>query len=142
MTGYNHTLAGALIAVALPTPLTPIAAFASHFLLDAFPHFGNSDRFALGTPAFRRLLLLDGALCIFSLAFAIWLFPHLWWLIALCAFLSALPDFMWLLWRGKVRSLEWFFRFSSWIQWGERPWAYPLELFYAAIFTGWLLLLS
>lgn len=142
MTGYNHTLAGAIIAVTVPLPLMPLVAFVSHFVLDAFPHFGNHPGFALRTTRFKHLLLLDGSLCIGGVILAISLFPEYWWMIGIGTFLAALPDFMWLLWRGKVEWLNGFFRFAGWIQWGERPWAYPLEVGYALIFTAILLLLA
>ncbi len=41
MTGFNHAVTGALIAGAVGNPFLAIPlAFASHFVLDAIPHFG------------------------------------------------------------------------------------------------------
>jgi hypothetical protein len=40
MTLTNHLLAGAAISKFLPWPLAVPVAFASHFMLDALPHFG------------------------------------------------------------------------------------------------------
>lgn len=41
MTGLNHATTGALIAAAIVNPILAIPlAFASHFVLDATPHFG------------------------------------------------------------------------------------------------------
>ena len=141
MTGFNHTLAGCLIAVAVPAPLAPFVAFLSHFLLDATPHFGRDEEFKPYNHNFVMLLIFDGILCIASLAFSIWLFPHLWWLMIICSAASTLPDFMWIL-RGKVKWLNGFFAFASKIQWGERPWGWMLEIIYAVIFTTLLVFLS
>jgi hypothetical protein len=40
MTLTNHLLTGAAIAKLLPSPVAIPIAFASHFVLDALPHFG------------------------------------------------------------------------------------------------------
>lgn len=141
MTGFNHTLAGCLIAVIVPAPFAPFVALLSHFFFDAMPHFGRSEDFAPYNHNFIMLLILDGILCVAALIFSIWLFPHLWWLMIICSTTSTLPDFMWIL-RGKVHQLDGFFTFASKIQWGERPWGWMLEVIYAAIFTGLLISLS
>lgn len=141
MTGFNHTLAGCLIAVVVPAPLAPFAAFMSHFLLDATPHFGRDKEFVPYNHNFIMLLIFDGILCVAALAFSIWLFPHLWWLMIICSAASTLPDFMWIL-RGKVTWLNGFFAFASMIQWGERPWGWTLEIIYGTIFLSILVALS
>jgi hypothetical protein len=141
MTGYNHTLAGAIAAIALPAPIAPLAALVSHFIFDAFPHFGRHPVLKPYTSSFVSLLIVDGMLCILSLIFALALFPDKWIIILVCTFFSTLPDFLWLL-EGRVRSLEGFFKFASDIQWGERPWGWTLEIFYGIIFTTILVLLS
>lgn len=141
MTGYNHTLAGAIAAVALPAPLAPFAALISHFIFDAFPHFGRHDELKPYTSSFVSLLVVDGMLCILALIFALVLFPDKWILILLCTFLSTLPDFLWLL-EGRVPRLEGFFKFAADIQWGERPWGWILEIIYGVIFATILILLS
>ena len=134
MIGFNHTLAGAIIAVVTPAPLVPLVAFLSHFLLDMTPHFGKSKRFTPYTTEFKWLLVADATLCFTSLFFAWWLFPHLWFIIAIGAFFSTLPDFLWLF-RGKSKRFQWFFTFAEKIQWGERPWGWILELMYGVIFV-------
>lgn len=141
MTGFNHTLAGCIIAVIVPAPLAPIAAFLSHFFLDATPHFGRHRKTYPYTPEFKRLLIVDAVLCFTSLGFALWLFPHLWWLLIICSFTSTLPDFMWLL-KGRVRWLKGFFHFASVIQWGERPYGWIFELLYTLFFVAILLRLA
>ncbi len=44
MTGTNHIVTGAVIALAVKQPvLSVVLAFCSHFVLDALPHFGFSS---------------------------------------------------------------------------------------------------
>jgi len=139
--GFNHTLAGTIAAVILPAPIAPLIAFLSHFALDATPHFGRHKNIYPYSPGFIRLLVVDAVLCVISLGFSMWLFPHLWWLMIICSAASTLPDFMWLL-RGRVNWLKGFFRFASVIQWGERPYGWIFELAYALFFVIILLYLS
>lgn len=141
MTGFNHTLAGALAAVTLPAPLAPLVALVSHFVFDAFPHFGRHTELRPYTKSFIQLLGIDAVLCVMSLLLALMLFPDKWLLILACTFLSTLPDFLWLL-DGKVGWLKGFFSFASVIQWGERPWGWVLEIIYGTIFVATLIILS
>ncbi len=138
MLGFNHTLAGSIIAIITPAPLVPIVAFASHFLLDMTPHFGRSKRIYPYTPEFKILLVVDAILCISSLLFAIYLFPDKWFILSVGAFFSTLPDFMWLL-KDRVRKLKKFFYFAEVIQWGERPYGWIFDLIYAVLFIAVLL---
>lgn len=147
MTGFNHTLAGSIIAVLVPAPLVPLVAFVSHFVLDALPHFGRHPKITTINGKlsrnFKRLLVLDAILCFAALFFAWWLFPNKWLIITVGAFFSALPDFLWLLQpRAKSRLARAFFRFATIIQWGERPWGWVLEIVYAAYFALTLLYLA
>ena len=141
MTGFNHTLAGCVIAVMSPAPLAPLLAFSSHFVLDALPHFGRSARFRPYTREFKWLLVFDALLCFISLGLAIWVFPALWWLLIICALTATLPDFLWLF-NGKIAWLNGFYKFAGDIQWGERPWGWILELVYAVLFITTLYWLS
>jgi hypothetical protein len=141
MIGFNHTLAGAIIAVIIPAPFVPLVAFFSHFLLDMTPHFGRSKTFTPYTKEFKWLLIIDAILCFCSLFFAWWLFPEMWLIIAIGTFFSTLPDFLWLL-RGKSKKFQWFFTFAEKIQWGERPWGWILELAYGVVFVTVLISLQ
>lgn len=142
MTGFNHTLAGCVIAVVVPAPFAPFVAFISHFFLDAMPHFNFwHEPTAPFNTTFKRLVSIDAVLCLSSLGFSLWLFPHLWWLLILCAFTSTLPDFLWPL-EGKVHWLNGFLYFSKVIQWAERSYGWIYDLMYASIFVLILLHLS
>lgn len=135
MLGFNHVLAGSIVAVIVPAPIVPIAAFVSHFVLDLAPHFGNSNRVYPYTRPFKIWLIVDAILCFACLAFAITLFPEKWVIVSIGAFFGTLPDFLWLL---RHRWKAWFDRFldwAEWIQWGERPYGWILDVFYGFLFA-------
>jgi hypothetical protein len=138
MTGFNHVLVGMAIAVVVRNPIAaPIAAFLSHFILDALPHYGSDDDTVKWERRFIRLLFLDGVLCFTVLALGILLFPALWWLLALCAFMATLPDWLWLVhYKGGVQHI--FFDFHTKIQWGERPWGFWIEIPFSCLVVGLL----
>lgn len=132
MTATNHAITGAIIGALLPTPLAPIIALASHFLLDILPHFGNSDTVKPYTKSFILLLVIDALLCIGIVIFGWFFAPDKWLIMGVSAFCATAPDILWLL-EGKVRWLRGYFRFAKRIQWGEMPEGWTYELFYFAV---------
>ena len=145
MTATNHGLAGAAIAISLQEyPVIAITlAFASHFILDSFPHFGD-DNLDIHSRKFYTILGFDMALAVASTLALAWAWPHLWWLLILCAFLAASPDLAWLYYRylrphAKLDRLS---RFHSWIQWYQKPpgavteFAWYIVLFPALLILG------
>jgi hypothetical protein len=135
MTGYNHVAVGVLVAVIIKNPVVVVpVAFASHFVLDALPHFKYPEH---NSNKFLYLLAIDGALCSAIYIFALYKWPHQWLAITLGAFFAALPDFMWLFYYKKPLPKNWFYKFSAWIQWGERPWGMLIEIpvFALLVFT-------
>ncbi|MBC7708386.1 hypothetical protein H7Y63_04125 [Polaromonas sp.] len=140
MTVTNHLLTGAVIGKFLPLPLAIPAAFASHFILDALPHFGfksipnTKSRKAL----FISVLVLD---FILAVALSIWLISHGrtgQFLIGLVAYS---PDVVWLyhyVIKHNLGSLEppkgnRLTQFHFNIQKYERIWGSFVEMFYFAI---------
>lgn len=137
---------GAVIAIGLqryPAAAIAVAPF-SHFLLDALPHFGGD--FGHKSKQFFRILFADMTLAVASTLYIAYLYPHIWWLVILSAFLAASPDLMWL-WLEYIRPTPqkkwpWYARFHSWIQWSQtRPGfiveiAWLLVLFPALIIMG------
>lgn len=120
MTGFNHVLAGVTIAVTVQQPvLAPLLALASHFVLDAIPHFGH-PRFETWGRDLHRLILFDGAMCLTVLTISLMLFPHLQALIILCAGMAILPDLLWLFYY-KYDLRHKFFEFHQGIQRYEKP---------------------
>ena len=106
MTLTAHAIVGAGIVSAMPAhPLLGICvAFASHFVLDAIPHYDYQIRSSsinpkIGAPMkFDRTLLLDffsiGSDFVLGVLLALFLFatPATLWLIATAAFAGTLPD--------------------------------------------------
>lgn len=98
MTATNHALTGAIIGLAVHNPWLAIpAAFVSHFILDATPHFDprGDERKNYQSRWFHVMLGLEVVLCgalVFSLAIV---HPAFWLLAAICAFVAASPDLMW-----------------------------------------------
>jgi len=103
----THAIVGGAIASLAPThPLfAVVAGFASHFAIDAIPHWDYPlQSIAVGKGADNRGLRLNGALltdltviaadACAGLALALWLFatPASLWVIALGAIAAMLPD--------------------------------------------------
>lgn len=145
MTVTNHALTGGLVAVLIANPAAALPlAFASHFLLDSLPHFGNHPKMGIGTDLFRRYLFLDIALML-TVAFVMALmFSHVWWLVLLCAALAVSPDLMWYPhWRaarkGEAKQPGPVARFHKKIQWAEIPEGWKIELAYFVVTAAFLL---
>jgi hypothetical protein len=129
MTATNHALTGAIIGLTIGNPLIAIPlAIASHFVMDAIPHFGTEG----DVPSFLRknsfLLLLvgDAALCGLLVLLLVLLRPENWLLASFCAFFATSPDLLWINQYLKARAhKEWkpglIARFSIWTQWFQRP---------------------
>lgn len=144
MTATNHMLTGGVIAVAVKQPALVIPlAFASHFVLDALPHFGHTSGnvFEKGSHVFMKLsLLMDAAA---SIVVLVWLGTLNSRLPLLASIIAYTPDITWLprLFkdiRGHTWQGNWFTRFHQRIQRYEYPWAVTVELIW---FTGCVVLL-
>lgn len=140
MTATNHALTGTVIGLAVGQPIIALpAAFLSHFLCDALPHYGSSKppEKVLKTSGFRNYLATDAGLCgLIVLTLAVTR-PEHWLLAAFCAFAAASPDFLWINKYVKLRSgREWrpnlFSRFAGRIQWFQRPIGAVFEVVWAA----------
>lgn len=142
MLGFNHALSGSIIAVITPAPMVPVVAFVSHYLLDLTPHYGNDPR--LESPkAFKKLLAIDGVLCIGSVIFAIWLFPAQWFMIGVGAFFAVLPDLFWVFLKHRIsKSFDKFLDWAGRIQWGERPYGWIFDATYGLLFVLFLISLG
>lgn len=136
MVATNHALTGALIGLTVSNPLVAVvAAFFSHFVLDAIPHFGMGKNF-VNTKAFKIMLSVDASLCIALVGALFWLHHSYWLVPAICAFAATSPD----LWHirsfqrslsGKVYEPGLIARFSAKIQWFERPIGAVIEAVWA-----------
>lgn len=127
MIGFNHALAGTVIAATVSPAYVPFIALVSHFLMDALPHFGKSEVFKPYAKPFKVLLMFDAILCFSILGAAWWLFPEKWAVMTIGIFFATLPDFLWLI-EGKLSWLSPYFTFAKRIQNRESPegWTYEV----------------
>jgi hypothetical protein len=140
MMATNHALTGTLIALAVGIPAIALpAAFASHFVCDAIPHFDSSmeSNAWLKSRKFTGLLIVDGSLCILLVAVLAIKQPEHWLLATVCAFLAASPDLFWInrwlkLKRGKLWYPNLFSKFAGWVQWKTGPFGVLTEAAWCA----------
>lgn len=137
MTGVNHALTGALIGGVISQPLIAIPlAFASHFVCDALPHFGQDP--GKRNWKFKSVLAFDGLALLIGLVVALATenyFP------ALTALIAISPDFVWIaryIFKEKWGSVdpEPKNKFSQWhssIQKYETEWGITVEIPYFLI---------
>lgn len=141
MTATNHALTGAFIGLTIGNPLLAIPlAVASHFLLDALPHFG-SKHLQAESKRFIYYLAIEAGMCAAIVVTLIWLQPINFVVAAICAFVATSPDFMWIndfiraQHRKPVRTSEnWLVRLHSHIQWYQKEPGALVEL-------GWALMM-
>ena len=133
MTGSNHIVAGALIAAVIPQPLIALPlAFASHFVLDALPHFGDTEHHTWLHKKFHYILVFDALISTaFILALVVFQ-PEYWVLLIASGLLAVSPDALWLPYyldelKGISREHSKLAKLFKWIQWGERPWGLYIE---------------
>ncbi len=97
MTATNHALTGAIIGLSLSNPYLAIPlAFASHFALDALPHFTfrGSIKEVLRSKKFLISLIIDVVLCFTLAGLLIATQPPNWKLGVVCAFTACSPDLL------------------------------------------------
>ncbi|HVX58584.1 MAG TPA: hypothetical protein VG964_02505 [Candidatus Saccharimonadales bacterium] len=129
MTATNHSLTGAVVALAISQPLLAVPlALLSHFAVDVIPHF---DMGASKSGLFKKIASVDTvAAAIFTLGLPFLLNNHRSaWQIFACMLVAMSPDFIWG-WRYfRFRSLEGvinepmslFSAVHKKIQWSETP---------------------
>lgn len=131
MTAINHALTGAFIGLVVGEPVVALPlAFASHFALDAIPHWGadSDDRKRITSHHFKLQLVVEAALCILVVVVLALTRPRHWLLAAICAFVATSPDLFWLKRYVVIKrtgkylpSKNWFWHFHDLIQWFGRP---------------------
>ncbi len=140
MTLTNHLLTGAVLSKFLPWPIAVPLAFASHFVLDASPHFGfkTLNKARQHAKLWTTVLVID---ILLAVVVSVWLIQagHMkWFLTGLVAYS---PDIIWI-YRftveekfGKVDPTPGnrFIQFHRTIQKYERPWGGFIEMLYAGI---------
>jgi hypothetical protein len=94
MTLTNHYLAGVLIAAVVKTPYIALpCAVASHYVLDALPHYGFKVWEQRNHTIFNSMLLLDVIVFVFVLLALIGLHIPSWYYVA--GIFGYLPDLAW-----------------------------------------------
>lgn len=97
MTATNHALTGAFIGLVVSEPVLALPlAFASHFVMDAIPHFGagKEDGKWVKSAKFAKLLIAETSVCFLIVLALVVMRPRHWLIAAICAFLAASPDFI------------------------------------------------
>ncbi len=129
MTATNHALTGAAIGLVVGQPLLAIPlAFVSHFICDAIPHFRSSlpERQMFQSWWFKKYLVIEAIFVFTILGYFAATQPINWQLAIVCAGVAVLPDvFLFNRFYKVSNNKKWkpslFIRFSSGIQWFERP---------------------
>ncbi|HVW23420.1 MAG TPA: hypothetical protein VHB51_02990 [Candidatus Saccharimonadales bacterium] len=150
MTATNHALTGAILGLAVGNPWVALpAAFVSHFVCDAIPHYDvshGSNEEKIASRTFFYVQIVGGLIgCVALVAVLVISQPAHWLLACICAFLAASPDLLAIprfqsVKRGGKDLLDrwWFWRFHHNIQWFQKPIGWPVEL---AWFAGALILI-
>lgn len=140
MTLTNHLLTGAVLSKFLPLPVALPLAFASHFVLDALPHFGFPNE-GVSHKHSRRLYSVIALDFIVGIIIAVWLINdgHPTWLLG--GLVAFSPDLMWI-YRfaipekfGKLPASKGnlLVQFHTNIQKYERQWGIFVELVYGTV---------
>jgi hypothetical protein len=144
----NHAVTGAVIAIGVRQPVLALPlALASHFALDALPHFGYSQQ-GFNEAFKHRITYAQIGFSVMAGLLLVYLLRDQAAIVFLAAFLAVLPDFMWLYryFGFERKGLEppggVITRFHKRIQWCERPWGIFIEvLFFGAMVAVLLRLL-
>jgi hypothetical protein len=134
VTASNHVVTGALIATAVAQPAAAIPlALASHFVLDALPHYGDTNKSSWLNRNFKYILGVDLLLASIFLLGLVIAQPASWFLLALCGVVAVSPDLLWLPYfladlKHEQKEHSKLAKLLKWIQWGERPWGIYLEI--------------
>lgn len=148
MTATNHALTGAIIGLSVANPFVAvIAAFLSHYICDAIPHFDEdigAER--MKKSSFKLYLAADALFCVVLVVVLAIFRPELWFLGIVCAFLATSPDLFWInRYRHILQKKPWkpglHSRFASKIQWFERPIGAAVEAVWFVLGVGLLIAL-
>ncbi len=127
MRAINHALTGAILGSVVQHPSAIPLAFASHFVLDALPHYGSRKE-NLGSTRYMLGLGADALLCFLLVVVLYRANGNGAWIAIACAFIATSPDFMWIPKFLRARRAEedilpsnFLVKFHTWIQWFQRP---------------------
>ncbi len=142
MTATNHAATGAVLALAIQTPLLVLPiALASHYFLDALLHYGVPYDKRPNHQSFGRVLVIDSVMLPITAIMLVIVAGSEWWLVLAAMIVAWSPDFVWIYryWREKKgvelaqnRLTHWHSR----LQWGERSWGWTVELAWFVLIIG------
>lgn len=136
MTATNHALTGAILGALLPLPIAIPLAFASHFVMDTFPHYGIPQKQRNKSATYHWIVFADGFVALSLLATAVILHK---WRMGLVGLVAYSPDSLWLAYYYRhhrnlyLKPHNRFMRFHIKIQRLERPWGIAVDLLATAI---------
>ncbi len=131
MLATNHALSGALIGAFLPLPLALPVAFASHFVLDALPHYGIPLDQRNKSSTYRAIVYTDIFVAL-SIAMIAIVFRK--WNMEIVGWTAYSPDVIWVQHYYKqnrtlhIETKNKFMEFHRKIQLFERPWGILVEI--------------
>lgn len=136
MLATNHAFAGSIIGAVLPLPVAIPVAFASHFVMDALPHYGIDHRKRNNHAVYRLIVFSDTFIALSYAAAAACLQK---WNMEITGWIAWSPDFVWVVYylaHGRnlqIKPKNRFMRFHMDIQRYERPWGIIVDLVFAAV---------
>ena len=137
MTAINHALTGSIIGFVVVNPFLAIPlALLSHFILDMLPHFGNQkDKDWIKSKWFKLVLGIDIILTIIFGITLLILHPNNYLIAFICALIATSPDLIYF--KNFIRAnsnkkikTNLLIKFSSVIQWYEKPIGLIIEITY------------
>lgn len=134
MISLNHVLVGTAIGLAVKQPaLAAPLAFASHFVLDAIPHFS----YEWPGWKFRTIWAIDAVTSLAAIILLSMAAPQFAPAIIAGGVFAELPDTIWIYdrWIIHGKSQHWFFRFHRFIQWSQTQPGLFYEVGYLCIFV-------
>lgn len=137
MTGFNHGMVGAVIALSVKQPMLAIPlSLASHYLADFIPHYGFEQKKVL-KKSFNRFLLADFLLALLCMVILAVLFPHRILLIWSCMVVAAAPDIIWWFYRRSAKQWpEGLDKFTAWHFRVNNDWAHVGHIYFDAAWFG------
>jgi hypothetical protein len=154
MTGTNHGMTGALIALTVKNPAAAVPlAIVSHFVQDVIPHWnfgvsrdaGRNGSFF--TRRFNGLLIADFLIAATMMVILGFVFPDQKWRIWICMIAAASPDLMWAYYRlylEHIKKRQPHFdplaRFHIFVQWSQTNAGLLVEVIW--FIAAWLIILQ
>ncbi len=142
MTGTNHAITGAVIALTVKQPAIAVPlSFISHFFQDLVPHFdffSGPNQEHLFERKFNIVLITDFLLSVTLMVVLAFLFPAQKWLIWGCMVAAACPDLAqayYHLYLGKIKKQKPNFdpisKLHYKLQWSSTPQGLVVEVLWA-----------